>query len=199
VSYGGASLRHLDENGLGLYYWDEATGSWVALQGVVDAAAKTITAQTASLGQFDLEAPLICPADSHEPDDRYYLAQAIVADGAATADSFDIADDEDWFSFDAEAGKSYVIETGTLAAGVDTVLELYDLGGVTLLASDDNSGGGKASRLTWQAPLSGTYFVRVRPVAGSASGCSASYSLSVRSAQGSNNYSVYLPVVPRNH
>ena len=79
-----------------------------------------------------------------------------------------------------------------LASGVDTYIELYDIDGVTLLASDNDFGDGLASKLTWEAPESGTYYIRVSQSPGSAYGCSASYDISV---EGENL--IYLPMTIR--
>ena len=57
------------------------------------------------------------------------------------------------------------------------VVELYDNDGVTLLAVDDDGGGGRASLLDWNAPGDATYFVRIKQAAGSSSGCDSYYQL----------------------
>jgi hypothetical protein len=75
-----------------------------------------------------------------------------------------------------------VIESSSLAEGVDTIIELYNVDGVTLVGSDDNGGEGNASRLVWGAPGDGLYYIRVVPAAGSAYGCSAAYALTVATA-----------------
>jgi len=174
VTYGTAETRHFDTSQMKIYYWNDTTTAWIALPTTVDTNLKTATAQTTEIGNFDLQAPLLCPADSQEIDDNYYVAKTITTDGVSANRLFDIAQDEDWLKLNAVAGQRYLIQTGNLASGVDTVLQVYDLDGVTQLALDDNSGGGKASRLLWQAPQTGTYFVRVSQAAGSAFGCSAS-------------------------
>ena len=68
--------------------------------------------------------------------------------------------DVDWFKFQAVAGKTYVLGTqlGTLR---NSVLCLYDRNGTTLLARNDDSGANLASRITWTAPASGTYYLAV--------------------------------------
>jgi len=179
VTYGITETQHLDISQLTLLRWDDTTSAWIALPTTVDTNLKTATAQTTGIGNFDLQAPLLCPADSQEIDDNYYVAKTITIDGVPASRLFDIAQDEDWLKLNAVAGQRYLIQTGNLASGVDTVLQVYDLDGVTQLALDDNSGGGKASRLLWQAPQTGTYFVRVSQAAGSAFGCSATYQVSV--------------------
>lgn len=159
VTYGIAETRHLDTTRLVVYRWDESGGSWLALPSTIDLGLRQVAAQTTEMGEFDLQAPLLCSADSTEPDDNYDTALTLSTDGVPVSRLFDIADDEDWFRFTATAGKTYELSTSGLGTGVDTILELYDLDGITLLVFDDNSGGGMASRLEWQAPLTGTYFL----------------------------------------
>jgi hypothetical protein len=159
----------------------------------VDTNQKQASAQTTEIGNFDLQAPLLCPADSQEIDDNYYVAKTINTDGVTANRLFDIAQDQDWLKLNTIAGQRYVIQTSNLASGVDTVLQVYDLDGVTILTSDDNSGGGKASRLVWQAPQTGTYFVRISQAPASAFGCSATYQISV--SQQSTGLDFFLPFI----
>ncbi|MBI2864346.1 MAG: hypothetical protein HYX94_07255, partial [Chloroflexi bacterium] len=44
----------LDESSLKIYYWDAATGQWVAVPTVVDAANNTLTATLDHLTRFAL-------------------------------------------------------------------------------------------------------------------------------------------------
>lgn len=193
VTYATTDVLHLDPTQLTVYRWDDAISAWVALSTTVDTDQHQAIAQTMEIGSFDLQAPLLCPADAREPDDTYDAAGPIPVDGIPVGRLFDISEDEDWFRLEAVAGAVYTLQTQNLAAGVETVLSIYDLDGLTLLASDDNSGGGKASRLEWRAPKTGTYFVRVTPASGSAYGCTATYEVVaiVR-------YQIYLPLVFKN-
>jgi hypothetical protein len=70
------------------------------------------------------------------------------------------AGDLDCFSFQGTAGARYVLSTrsGSL---MDTTLTLVDTDGATVLAFDDDSGFGRASRIAWQAPADGTYYLVV--------------------------------------
>lgn len=188
VNYADASLRHLDPAHLAPYYYEEATGSWTEIAATFNSSDKTVTFQTESTGDFSLQAPLLCPAESQEPDDHYMLAETLAVPGTASR-LIDIADDEDWFLFDATAGQRYVLSTGSLANGVKPVIRLYDTDGVTLLASAE----GWRSTLQWQAPADGKYFIRVTPAGDSAYGCEAAYTLSL-----SRLMQVYLPLVLRN-
>ncbi len=171
-------VKHSDIQQLSLYSWDENQQAWQPLPSVVDAAAQTAVAQTAVLGDFVVQAPPLCSGDAQEPDDSFSAATGLSTDGVSLNRWFDISQDEDWFRMNVRAGARYEIRTSHLAAGVDTTVQIYDLGGLAQLAFDDNGGGGKASRLVWQAPQSGTYFVRVAQSAGSAYGCTASYKIS---------------------
>ena len=64
-----------------------------------------------------------------------------------------------------------------MASGVDTVLQLYDMDGITVLASEDKNGDIAASRVEWSAPASGTYFIRVTKASDSTYGCNAKYNI----------------------
>jgi len=190
VTYGVTEVLHLNSNQLTVYHWDDTDNTWEALTTTMDIKKSQAIAQTTEIGSFDLQAPLLCPTDSQEPDDSYDAARAVPLDGTPVSRLFDIAQDEDWFHLEAVAGRSYVVQTSNLAVGVDTIVEVYDLDGVTLLASDDNSGGGWTSYLEWQAPLDGIHFVRVTQASGSICGCDATYELSVKQIP-----QLYLPLV----
>ena len=179
VTYTDTAIMHLDENNLALYHFDEVIQNWDPLSSVVDIPSNQITAETWELGHFNIQAPLLCSADGFITDDSYYGAIKIPGDGSSASRLFDIVEDEDWFQFSANAGWQYSIRTYNLASGVDTIIELYDLDGITLLASDDDSGGGLASKLVWRATLDRIYFIRVLPKPGSLYGCSANYEINV--------------------
>ena len=180
VTYTDTATLHLNENELALFRWGEALEVWEPMTSTVDLENNIITAQSLELGHFELQAPLLCSGDEFIHDDSFYGAMQLLTDGSIEDRLFDVAADEDWFSFEATTGLSYIVQTGNLASGVDTVIDLYDIDGVTLLVSDDNSGEGLASNLDWQAPESGTYYIRVSQGADSVYGCSASYTISVK-------------------
>ncbi|MCA9972714.1 MAG: peptidoglycan DD-metalloendopeptidase family protein, partial [Anaerolineales bacterium] len=176
-NYADANLRHLDESQLTIHWWDAAVAAWQALPTGVDTGQKSATAQTLETGSFELQAPLLCPVDSHEPDDGYTMATAVESDGAGWSQLFDSAQDEDWFSFTAAAGSVYTLETADLTAGVATSVEVYARDGLTRLAAA--TGGSPAARLQWTAPESGVFFVRILPASGSTTGCAAAYTFSL--------------------
>lgn len=191
ATYADYEVSHLDLNQLAIAHWHENSQTWEALPTSIDLAARRAMAQTTALGDFDLQAPLICPADFVEPDDAYFAARAVVAGEDPAGHLFDIAADEDWFYLEAEAGVTYIIQTLNLAPGVDTLVEIYSLDSETLLASNDNSQQGLASYLEWRSPDEGFYFIRVSQAQNSVFGCNASYELSVTKKP----YQIYMPLV----
>jgi hypothetical protein len=76
-------------------------------------------------------------------------------------------DSQDWVTFNACAGRSYVIATSALGSAADTVLEVYGPDCSTLIASDDNGGGGLQSRIHWITPANGPYHLHARQADGS--------------------------------
>ena len=78
--------------------------------------------------------------------------------GADVRGALDYDGDIDYFRFQAERGQSYQIDValGTLD---DSIVKLYD--GGSLLDSNDDDGGTSASRLYWEAPSHGVYYVAV--------------------------------------
>ena len=183
VSYSDTAVLHLNESLLTIKRWDEINNAWISLSTTVNTNLNQAEAQTTETGNFDMQAPLVCPADITEPNDDYYAAVNTLTNGTSVSSLFDGIQDEDWFKFDTRVGDRYIIQTDNLATGVDTVMQIYDMDGLTLLTSNDNGGGGQASYLTWQAPLDGTYFIRIVRASGSAFGCSAAYELSVTQVQ----------------
>lgn len=99
-------------------------------------------------------------------------ATIVGSDGTITSGNIETAGDNDYFQFLATSGQTYRIETG---GNIDTVLHLYDTNGTTQLAEDDDSGPGLLSLITWTAPSTNNYFVRVRHF----SSGTGSYTLSV--------------------
>ncbi|MGO8691137.1 MAG: S8 family serine peptidase [Thermoguttaceae bacterium] len=76
----------------------------------------------------------------------------------------------EWYKFQAVAGTCYIFQTGLLTLP-DSVLTLYGTDGRTVLASnDDIAPGNYASRILWQAPAAGTYYLAVSSYANDYSG-----------------------------
>jgi hypothetical protein len=96
------------------------------------------------------------------PDSPGMDAPLLPTDGTEVSGQFESAGDVDWFRLEAEAGRRYVIETGNLSAGCDTVMEIYEPDGSTLLAYDDDNGEGAASRLEGLIASTRTLFIKLR-------------------------------------
>jgi hypothetical protein len=192
IAYSDTETLHLDESQLVIYRWSEQDSAWTALPTTSDGVRNQAMAQSGEVGNFDLQAPLLCPADNQEPNDNDDTAGLITPNNTPQNHLFDIEQDEDWFKLEAVAGHKYLLSTNNLAAGVDTVLEVYGLDGLTLLAADDDGGDNKASRLQWYAPFSGTYFIRVAQAVDRIHGCSASYRIGV-----TQEMQLYLPLIQK--
>jgi hypothetical protein len=173
MSFAGAPVRHLDVEQLLLYHWQAGVG-WSPLPTVVDREAQTVIAASNQFGDFDLQAPLLCPADALEPDDSFDAAIFAPGTTASWDRLFDVAEDQDWFQVEAVAGTNYQVEMEATTPGVDFIVEVYDRDGLTRL---NNRRG--AGTLRWTATEAGSYFVRVAPTAGSDVGCEAGYRLTI--------------------
>jgi murein DD-endopeptidase MepM/ murein hydrolase activator NlpD len=178
MNFDPSSIPHIKTNQLTIQQWNTTTQSWMPLTTTIDTNNKA-SAQTTQPGYFDLQGPLVCPSDNLEPNDNYDGSSVLPTNGGSVSNLFDVAPDQDWFQFTAVAGNTYTINTANLSADVDTIIEIYDTDGITLLASDDNSGGGNSSLLNWQALSDGVHFIRVRRGAGSMYGCEATYNLRI--------------------
>jgi murein DD-endopeptidase MepM/ murein hydrolase activator NlpD len=180
VAFRAEELLRLDPSQLAIRRWDEDRQAWVTLPTTVDSSRHEAIAQTTELGQFDLHAPLLCAADSQEPDDHYGAAQPISASGAAVKRGFDTGEDVDWFRLDVKAGDVYVAQTSGLAKGVSTVMRLRDPDTLGLRASSDSRRGEGEAYLRWKAPEDGSVLLEVSRPAGGAYGCEATYGLTVK-------------------
>jgi hypothetical protein len=75
--------------------------------------------------------------------------------------------DQEWYQFVGQAGATYSFET-TLETLDDSVMDLVDTDGTTVLVEndDDSRGGGGgtnyASYIVWSCPTDGTYYVMVK-------------------------------------
>jgi len=117
----------------------------------------------AQFTQILLDAGIEYAADAFENDDTSPTAAVLLPDGSLGHHTFFPAGDEDWAVFTAIAGEQYVLKTQSLLDGADTVLELYDSDGTTLLqANNDRDASTKASLLTVTAASGQAYYLRVR-------------------------------------
>lgn len=101
-----------------------------------------------------------------------------VAVSSSVSGKLEKTGDTDWFAFQATAGKKYILST-TLSTLKDSVLYLYGSNGKTKLAYNDDYGTSTASRISWTATSSGTYYVVVGGYGGKLTG---TYVLTVQMA-----------------
>lgn len=87
-------------------------------------------------------------------------SEALQTDGSVHAHNIAQPGDQAWFSFVGYEGETYQVETELIGLP-DTVMYLYGMDGVTLLAENDDSNSGQASYLEWTCPTDGQYFILV--------------------------------------
>ncbi len=134
-----------------------------------------------------------CP-DSYEPDDTWQQASPIEIGSAHLLHSFDsdpafYVPDKDFVWFDAWPG-TVVVFTVEPVSDTQTVMELHDEDGAVLPPTG-------TTRLAWTPPISGRYYLSVRPGDGfTAFGCAdaVGYSLLMEEME---IHTFYLPIVMR--
>ncbi len=164
--------------------------------------------------------PIPCVADAYEPDNTPAQAKGIVPTfGYTQSHSFcgtsaPWETDEDWVSFAATAPVTLTMATSNLSGGADTILTLYGPDVVTTstqLATDNDGGGGLASRIVYSFTSTGVYYLRVTSATPAATAAKLkamglnpaaalpqrNYDLAVTGGPPLNNR-VYLPIVSRN-
>jgi hypothetical protein len=120
--------------------------------------------------------------DDYEPDDTCAQAHSIQINGAAQQHTFHQEQDSDWVWFDGQAGVTYIIQTSNTGPRADTVLELYDACDDPPIDEEDNAFGPGAS-LTFTAPATRRYYIRVLQHDLNIYGADTDYDLSVRAQQ----------------
>lgn len=103
-----------------------------------------------------------------EPNDTPGQANAltigVIGDTSASLSS---SSDVDWYKMAVTQDYWYVFETYNISTNLNTLLRLYSIDGSTQLAYDYSSGTGNTlSRIAWQAPSSGDYYLRVSSSSG---------------------------------
>ncbi len=117
--------------------------------------------------------------DGYEPDGTCGQATPIIL-GAPQTHTFDPAGDVDWFRLAMTAGKTYIVQSGELQGGADTIVQLYAGDCIVLLAENDDYEGNLWSRVEWQATETGAFYLRVRNYDPSAGGDEVRYTLGVQ-------------------
>jgi YVTN family beta-propeller protein len=141
--------------------------------------------------------PSLC-IDIFEPDNSPADASLISTGGAAQIHTLHMPGDEDWIVFDTTQGAVYTATTFDLVLDTDTVLRLYDVDGVTLLAANDDYAGSPeplASQIVWTAPAADRYFLMVRDYYGR--GDCLGYAVNVVEQMPSQQARAFLPDLRR--
>ncbi len=120
-------------------------------------------------GDIDMNriAPGGTPVDPYEAKGNNDFTTAVVIDpddvyNFRQTHSFSYAGDEDWVRLNALSNRVYTIQTGNLATNCNTLLSVISADGMTVLASNDNSGDGPgASKIDWCSRADGDVFIRV--------------------------------------
>ncbi len=108
-----------------------------------------------------------CSSDSYEIDDS--LGTAKTLNFGVTQQHNHCEATSDWMSFSAIGGSTYGISAAKVGNKASAAVSLYSTDGSTLLASGSSSFSSGVSRVTWTAPASGTYYVKVSPSMGTLS------------------------------
>lgn len=128
----------------------------------------------------DTPTPAPCQADAFEPDLTCGAAAAITTNGLQQIRNLCPVGDEDWAKFTATAGITYTVATSNTGVDADTVLAVYNQCNQPPASTSDPAFGNGA-QLVFQAPTTGTYYVRVKHH-NATYGQNASYQLSVTGA-----------------
>jgi hypothetical protein len=132
-----------------------------------------------------------CQADAYESADGQYTGSTPLVMGQPQEHNF-CANDTDWATFNAEAGKAYFINAESISGGAAFKLELYDASGTTLVASTFSTGLGQSAGLFLKPAASGKYYLKVTPVVPELAGTDVRYRLSMGDA-----IVYYFPLVGR--
>lgn len=116
--------------------------------------------------------------DAFENDDTQAAAKLIDFNTLQERNFYD--DANDWVSFSATAGSIYTIET-TVLGSTDTVLYVYD-GSTQKAYNDDKSSSNYGSKITFTAPATKTYTVKIYSYGGKY-GSNLGYSFSITTAE----------------
>jgi hypothetical protein len=135
--------------------------------------AVTVSTSTVKSADYRLDIDLIAVTstptntplpgeDDYEPnndkDSAYFLPIAASA-SATDVNFYPDPNEEDWFAFYVKDDRYYRASTSNLI-GVDTYVQVYSESGGQV-ASDNDGGGGFASKAEWTASYDGYYYVRV--------------------------------------
>jgi len=120
-----------------------------------------------------------CSDDSYESDNSAAAAKPLLF-GQPQAHNH-CNGTPDWIRFSAEAGKTYGISAGPVGSKAWVGLTLFDSSGSTVLATSSAPVWDfNAATITWSAPASGDYLIKVTPIHGLlSSGANTEYTLTL--------------------
>jgi len=133
-----------------IHYTPTTSGSYF-----VDVAAGSHAPQGHNVGVFDVA--FTVSTDIYEASSA---TTGVISPGGSVSSAIDTDGDHDWFAVSLEAGHIYDISlSGSGATPLDDpFVEVMNASG-TVLASDDDSGPGHNSSLSFYATSSGTYYI----------------------------------------
>lgn len=92
------------------------------------------------------------PVDANEPNGSVTTATPLTVGASAKAAAI-VPDDEDWYSFTAQSGTTYTIET--FGSPADVYMILLSADGTEVFEENDDGGEGLNSMIVWQATATG--------------------------------------------
>jgi len=117
-----------------------------------------------------------CRLDLYEPDDTSQQARVMNL-GSAMLHNFCPVADKDWVKVTIPSAGRYTFQTQLQSAGSDTILNLYEENGQSLLASNDDFSAGLASQISYNFTTPGTYYLEISHYNPSRIGRSTTYTL----------------------
>lgn len=126
--------------------------------------------------------------DAYEDDDTYEKAGYIVLNGNSQQHNFHDEGDVDWIRFAAIEDKNHAIFVGSVGAGMDVYIELYDTDGVTLIERKNKFFEGDNETLEIVLEQAGIYYVKIGLVNEEAYGEDSDYQLRVAILEASTGY-----------
>jgi len=114
-------------------------------------------------------------------DDTMENARSVTLDNGDYTQRYNTcpANDADWVTFQAEAGKTYLIENLELEKDADPLICLYGPDQRILIECDTDSGRGPGAKIVWQAGESGRYYLELRDEDQTVAGPETAYDLRI--------------------
>ncbi len=122
-------------------------------------------------------------------DDGISTSVVLSPDGIAQIHNFCEVQDQDWIVLNAEQGRHYRINALPLDPSAAVRIRVIETDGLTELADSGNVGFGKMSRVSWIAPSSNKYYLRLEHPDGRVAGDAVNYAVWVLP-----DYGIYLPL-----